>query len=783
MEEGRLSILWVHGNTNATTPTITAETDFNVDQPVFWTPLSVLSGLASGYCERRAVLNSTFVTGASTSLIWNQSSTESTDVAARETIVKNCMNNMALGSPLNKLFYNSNAMMAPIGSAADTTTNYMTVMDSAINEMIDANTTPHYVDSDGVDYTGFTGVATRAVTTAAAANSAIQTPTSGGGTALKSTLGPGLPVEWAKQRKWMLDELQWTEGGVATNQVLINGAWGSAIEIDSDYTAAVSGQNLYSAAVVAGNAVEYDDYRLGVYWVNSSSTEVVSAYPIAYVYSAGVMAASPTTEGVATVYFGKISERWNNSMTQIDYTEYTDVTGASIAEDNGAYSILTGGTLTIPTNVDVDRVTIESGGTLQMAGGSVGYVNVMDGGVYLPNIVLSGGVQYVDSYDFRVAVYQNYTAPTERGYNGLYPGYGFTHMQYIKDVTNTDHSVRNVYVTGTTAAGSVYISGNLTTNPTLCYGVAAPGGKITVSGTLPDVRLIVSSGGSVEIGSGVQINQLYIASGGKATLHANWVTPANYTMLCVHSGGSLTLDGTPNSTRAYMNLNIEDGAYFHIPAAAHLYKVTVTHNHYDRPTSSFTCYTFKTPTELVNSMGTGGNIMSGYNYFGSANLCQFNNFGLSYATVNADQTTTEHAITEGWNNIPCSAILISDNDYYVVVAGVATATEGRNKIKAANVMPHTPVTSGASGTITYTSATIVATTDAVTQETTYTTTTGNTETVDSFPGLLYHDCCDLLNTMYSTAWNKLRGAQSHYKEFYVRQSSLPGDPGYVAPTT
>ena len=44
MEEGRLSILWVHGNTNATTPTITAETDFNVAQPVLWTPLSVLSG-------------------------------------------------------------------------------------------------------------------------------------------------------------------------------------------------------------------------------------------------------------------------------------------------------------------------------------------------------------------------------------------------------------------------------------------------------------------------------------------------------------------------------------------------------------------------------------------------------------------------------------------------------------------------------------------------------------------------------------------------------------------
>ena len=208
----RLSIKWVEGNTNGTTAEIAADTTYNVDQPAFWTPLSVLSGLASGYCERRAVLDPGFVTAAGTTVTWDQEGTGDTDSANRDLIVSNCMHNMALGSDTAHLFYNADATMYPIGAAA--VSNYMTTMDAAINDLIDPTSANHYVAADvagGTDYAGFSEVANYAVASANAAGSAIQTPEEGGGTTLKTVMAPGLPVKWAQQRKWMLDELRWTE--------------------------------------------------------------------------------------------------------------------------------------------------------------------------------------------------------------------------------------------------------------------------------------------------------------------------------------------------------------------------------------------------------------------------------------------------------------------------------------------------------------------------------------------------------------------------------------------
>jgi len=222
---GRLSLKWVDGNTNGVTPEITSNTTFNVDDPTMCTPLSVLSGLASGFCERRAVLSSSFQTGANTSKVWSQTGTSDTEIADRAAIVRNCMNNMAAGTPVDSLFYDgTSAFMLPIGSAAGS--NYMTVMDAAISTLITG--TSKYVKSGTADAYSFSGLASAAYATAASTALVSSSPTSAidmpelNGSSLKEQGLPGLPVEWAKERKWMLDELKHTESaGAAEDQIII----------------------------------------------------------------------------------------------------------------------------------------------------------------------------------------------------------------------------------------------------------------------------------------------------------------------------------------------------------------------------------------------------------------------------------------------------------------------------------------------------------------------------------------------------------------------------------
>ena len=216
----KLSLKWIDGNDLVAVPGTTTSVHiygytesptFDVDNPNFWTPLSVMSGLASGFCERRAVLNDDFVTAAGTTVHWR-----SGDSATRDQLTSNCMNNMALGKPVDSLFYaNTDANMAPIGSAA--TSNYMTTMDAALTTLVSGSVV--YIDAAGLEYastgrTAFNGVAASAHTTANSqpeAGSAISSPTSNGGD-LRTVMAPGLPVEWAKERKWMLDELRYRPG-------------------------------------------------------------------------------------------------------------------------------------------------------------------------------------------------------------------------------------------------------------------------------------------------------------------------------------------------------------------------------------------------------------------------------------------------------------------------------------------------------------------------------------------------------------------------------------------
>lgn len=440
MAIGRTSLLWVEGNTNITVPKVTEETTFNVDDPTFWPPLSVLSGLASGYCERRAVLNNTFVTGAGTSLIWNQEGTGAVDVANRATIVSNCMHNMALGSDMNHLFYNADATMAPFGSAAAAASNYMTTMDSAIAEMIDPAAANHYVTATGTTYANFGAVATAAVTTATAAGSAIQMPVQGGGTTLKTTGGNAIPVEWAKERKWMLDELSWISVQGATvreyeadahgNLSLLNSANAGGVERATAQAAynTITGatewrQDTSYPLLYAGLTTSYavTEWRTGMplmgvptsatlqatYYDNSEQQyEPSNPDVIVYKWATSNNTTNPSICVVAnggTVFVTTPNALTTNTTAKVfaeqgtpcaspnplDYTAHI-IDGNSTAESNKTlYKVIAGGTLHVPSGVNVGNVIVHSDGCLDIQnGGYVDCCTMLSGGTFtgIPNI-------------------------------------------------------------------------------------------------------------------------------------------------------------------------------------------------------------------------------------------------------------------------------------------------------------------------------------------------------------------------------------------------------------
>ena len=237
----------ISGNT-ANTPT------FDVDNPVMWTPLSVLSGLASGYCERRAVLNPIFVTGTTvneSSVIVNLEKdwyTGGSDV--RDEISRNFMHNLAVGSSGDTNMYQSatNATMHMFGSAG--ASNYMTAMDSAITALVSGATT--YRTSTGgafgdLSVPAFSALASAASATAAETSytssapiSSVSQPVSNGGQ-FNARMAIGIPVEWAKERKWMLDELRWTTGQPTKDA--LNNTWNGKL-LDLSATPVVDDQDM-----------------------------------------------------------------------------------------------------------------------------------------------------------------------------------------------------------------------------------------------------------------------------------------------------------------------------------------------------------------------------------------------------------------------------------------------------------------------------------------------------------------------------------------------------------
>ena len=563
----RLSLKWIHGNTNAAVPTVPPGATYDVDDPTMWPPLSVLSGLASGFCERRAVLNPGFVTATGTTTTWVQEG--DAGEADRNTIVTNFMNNLAAGTTnYANMFYAKDATMSGMSAGA---ANYMNSFDSALCRLIcSAGNSPetYKADINGTTYgttdtTAFNTLAAAAYNTASAAaqtdaTSAITTPVKNGGTTLKRQFGIALPVEWAKERKWMLDELKFTEGavvpvtastitysvrerypaGVATEKFNA-GVSGASITaaVGSAYKAAVELGTLDSLSLVAGYysqnyqgprltySAYVDDWRI-------KSPDDIGAMDIPYALGFSQEQVTLTTNDKIVAYCGEHNYAAEN-YTVWDEAGAVKITGVSTypATTNGVYVLVDGATAALTgTNVITSAVSVSSGCIVNIPNGvTVTHLNLMDGARVLPYNATDGGVYsitapywYVNyrdtggSYLLSPCIYTKTTAT------------GVADSSYLVDggtLTIPDNAqVLNVVLEGTTVSPSV---------AALIAGTT--GNNIQATIVVGAYSLLQAS--EANNNTNINIGRIVVLSGGTAQL-----TNIGARYVNVHSGGVLNMD-------------------------------------------------------------------------------------------------------------------------------------------------------------------------------------------------------------------------------------------------
>lgn len=269
---------------------------YDVDDPTFCSPMSVLSGLVSGFCERQAVVNSSFVTGTTASPVTSDWFA-ATD-AGRGAIVDSCVQHVishdlkpsdvgaeSYKGPVDGSFHAVDHVSGQDGGVTKTTT-YMTHMDGLIDSLV--QTGEYKTDITGATaYTTFDQLAASASAAVAGTVSACGLAVSGG-TAYSSEFMPAFPKNWALERKWMLEQLRYTADSTSSlikgNNTKYSGkSWEEDLTVDYATLSpdiAISGGTPFSNEIPASSLVlqigmrghNYDDATL------SPSTACAVAY-------------------------------------------------------------------------------------------------------------------------------------------------------------------------------------------------------------------------------------------------------------------------------------------------------------------------------------------------------------------------------------------------------------------------------------------------------------------------------------------------------------------------
>lgn len=387
---GTFNEKWIDGGTAATNPT------FNVDDPTMWTPMSVISGLASGFCERADLIlpNKGFnAEGAATAVAAN---------IANGTVPNNSMTNMLT------------AATVPFSPPSVAGSNYMKTVDTLLTNLISVGGATGYVKPDNSAYADYDDLATCAQLRATDANSACGNIQSDGTDFCVSGYIT-YPANWAKQRKWMLDELRLTYGsGTTTPRAVVSSAGCYRMRgTDDAYSSSVAST---STAIVAGMSSLYDKVMSKGHTPGATFDSAIQAFrtenmlfamevkkegtttkPFMLITSdslhGGVgkfynrppanilVSGTDVSEGDEISLYGGISLN-NEAQGEINECLLSRVSTVIVqgATSTPGYVILPGGTVSISTGKSADVVTVSSGGSLNIyEGAHISTLNIVTG--------------------------------------------------------------------------------------------------------------------------------------------------------------------------------------------------------------------------------------------------------------------------------------------------------------------------------------------------------------------------------------------------------------------
>ena len=543
---------------------------FDLDDPRFTSPMSVISGLASGYCERRAAVDDTYAAAS-----W-------TTDAVKENTVSRLAANIAINQNIGTVSAygaGSETFQAPQSWTADNQTK--TFMDYFDHDLMDL--AHMYVTSGGTAYTDFRDFAEYASDRAwddehysNYGGYCVDTVAASGGKGVESdeadytgTFVPTFAAGWAVERRDMLEELMYSIAPATIAKLDTTQASGGDYNVQHDFGigfnfAYISGTitNCYNFTSDSDSDRDMDfpyyTYADGILSGAQLERADVSA---TYKLDGLVTEANNAATVTVTVYMGdsyEYHQRYADYLCVSGHDVRTYVSTAVIAANNVGYCVVEGGTLTVPNGVDTQKVTVESGGSIVFQGpGSLVELLFLEQGATVVPFTSQGMLyryslgmawNFVDAgADFIIGVGNTpdpdqtpESIPASEKWNYIYVATGDmdppanARKIYAIDgaaVTRTDMS--DVYVSGAT------------------FTTAATG----------EVNNVIVDNGGLYIMSGAAVGEIEVMPGGTVSLCSP--DSCNIGTLHVRSGGSAVITGTRTKLSS---LIVHDGSYLNVAA-------------------------------------------------------------------------------------------------------------------------------------------------------------------------------------------------------------------------
>ena len=565
---------WIEGGTANQSPL------FNIDDPIFWTPMSVMNGLASGFCERIDAV----VTGATFSQ-------HVPEVAA----------NLAAGTVPNADMTNMQTQIdVPFVAPGATGSNYMKSTDLMLSKII---ATGAYVKVDGSTYSGFSDLATTAKNRSSSYQSDCGVISSNGGS-LMTAGSLAYPAVWAKQRKWMLDELRVTISPRTLSYVTaVTGYFISGFPTSSKdgyewqyiagdtVTSMITGAtNLYNAWLDGCTALasypmqdadalsfKTDMWKSGDSLIMGTPDQWTTGYQTEHNRPAAYITATvnnPSSSQDISIYLAPVCYMASEDVV-FNESGFTIVTGTVTASSNTGYTVKSGGILTIPSTYKNGSVSVYSGGHLILVKSSIATnrpinVNIISGGT----LTFSGYTNNESGLNLPFSghmFFDYYPAPIQAT-----DGFTYLNSAFTKTITTDSYYIidgATGSITGQYQTIDLWLfNGSNVTLSGVLYGtvVVGPGCRLTYDDTVLNsaIKVTVMPGGVLTCTK--MHGEPIIALPGAVVESTN----SYLEDLCVVEGATVSLTGTSVGytfigTFCGFGLDVAKGwNYYHVPNGA-----------------------------------------------------------------------------------------------------------------------------------------------------------------------------------------------------------------------